>query len=117
MLSVASRRSPASLVIYTREPLISYLLAHAEHTRALESLASLVRGLPDDDERLLLLGTLAVRGGKFVPGPATEHALLHFTGTSTEDCDAFLTQLGRVARDDALVRARERGFLPPQRPV
>jgi hypothetical protein len=90
------------------------LIAHA---RSLELLASLVRGLPEDDERLLMLGTLAVRDGQFVPGPATEHALSQFTATSVEECDPFLTDLSRVARDDSLARARERGFLPPQRPL
>jgi hypothetical protein len=118
----------------SREPLTAYLVAHArllaqpsaprvaaenlaEHARALLLLADFVRALPEDDERLLTLGTLAVRESQFVPGPATEHALNQFTGDTTEACDAFLTLLGRVARDDALARARQHGFLPPQRPV
>jgi hypothetical protein len=129
----AAGRRPA-IVTSIREPLIAYLLVRATmlrdpaaapaasenlsaHARALELLATVVRGLPEDDERLLMLGTLAVREGQFVPGPATEHALGQFSGTSAEDCEAFLTDLSRVARDDSLARARERGFLPPQRPI
>jgi len=129
----AAPRRPAT-VTPTREPLIAYLLVRATmlrdpaaapaasenlsaHARALELLVALVRGLPEDDERLLMLGTLAVRDGQFVPGPATEHALSQFTGTTVEDCELFLTDLSRVARDDSLARARERGYLPPQRPV
>lgn len=129
----AAERRPA-IVTPTREPLIAYLLVRATmlrdpaaaraasenltaHARALELLAALVRGLPEDDERLLMLGTLAVRDGQFVPGPATEHALSQFIGTSIEDGEHFLTDLSRVARDDSLARARERGYLPPQRPL
>ena len=77
----------------TREPFLAYLLVHAtmlrrrrvavpgaaerleEHAQALELLADLVRALPEDDERLLLLGTLVVRGSQFAPGPASEHAI------------------------------------------
>jgi uncharacterized protein YbjT (DUF2867 family) len=89
----------------------------AQHAHALQRLAEFVRGLAEDDERLLTLGTLAVRDRRFVPGPGTEHALTQFSGDTREQCDAFLTQLSRVARDDALARARQHGFLPPQRPV
>jgi hypothetical protein len=135
-LSCVGQRPDAGPAIVTsiREPLIAYLLVRATmlrdpaaapaasenlsaHAHALELLATLVRGLPADDERLLMLGTLAVREGQFVPGPATEHALSQFIGTSVEDCEAFLTDLSRVARDDSLARARERGYLPPQRPI
>lgn len=98
-----------------REPLITYLVA--QHSPALRLLADFVRGLPEDDERLLTLGTLAVRGNQFAPEPGTEHALRQFAGSTPEACDVFLTQLSRVARDDALLRARQHGFLPPQRPV
>ena len=121
--------------IPTREsPFLAYLLVHAttlrgrrdvasgaaehleKHAQALELLAELVRALPEDDERLLMLTTLAVRHGQFVPGPAAEHALTRFAGTSREACDAFLDNLVRTARDDALARAREHGHLPPERP-
>jgi hypothetical protein len=87
-----------------------------KHAQALELLAVLVRTLREDDERLLMLSTLAVRDGQFVPGPATEHALSQFAETSPEGCNAFLDNLVRTARDDALARARAHGHLPPQRP-
>jgi hypothetical protein len=116
-----------------RDPLAAYLLvqagllrqrdlppvmaAHArEHAQHLEGLAAFVRSLPESDERLLLLGTLAVRNSQLVPGGATQHALLTFVGTSPEDCDAFLTNLVHIARDDALARARAHGVLPQRRP-
>jgi hypothetical protein len=86
------------------------------HAHALELLAALVRGLPEDDERLLMLLTLAVREGQFTPGAATEHALSQFDGTSREACESFLTNLVRIARDDAFARARDQGHLPPERP-
>jgi len=117
-----------------REPFFVYLLVRAavlrrrrdvtsgaverlqKHAQALELLAEFVRSLPEDDERLLMLATLAVRDGQFVPGPATEHALSQFADTSGEACDAFLDNLVRIARDDGLARARAHGHLPPQRP-
>ena len=69
-----------------RDPFIAYLLVHAtmlrghqaapasaallaEHVNALELLADVVRDLPEDDERLQMLVTLAVRHGQFAPGP------------------------------------------------
>jgi hypothetical protein len=118
------------MALSTREPLILYLRSHATilrlssrsgsgiadaelHARALELLADHVGSLAEDDERLLVLGTLTIRGGDFTPGPGAEHALNQFVGTSTDDCERFLTQLSRIARDDGLARAREFGFLPP----
>jgi hypothetical protein len=88
----------------------------AEHALGLEVLAEVVRDLPEDDERLQMLVTLAVRHGQFVPGPAADHALTRFAGRSREVCDTFLTTLVHVARDDALGRARDHGLLPPTRP-
>ena len=105
------------MAIPARDPFIAYLLVHAtmlrdrqvapaaaaplaEHGRALELLADVVRDLPEDDERLLMLVTLAVRHGKFAPGPAADHALTRFAGTSRELCDTFLTTLARVVRDE-----------------
>ena len=118
------------MAIPTRDPVVRYLLLHAtmlrpsgtraagehldQHVRAFELLADYVRELAEDDERLLLLGTLAVRGGEFLPGPATEHALSQFTGTTVDECATFLSRLSHIARDDALARAREFGFLPPR---
>src|SRR5688572_24412297 len=122
------------MAIPTREPLLAYVLAYAallrrkrtiapasaerleNHAEALELLAARVRDLPEDDERLLLLGTLTVRNGQFVPGPAAEHALMQFAAASVEACDAFLTTLVQIARDDAIARARAHGHLPPERP-
>jgi hypothetical protein len=118
----------------TRAPFLDYLLAHAvmlrqrratapaaaerleAHAHALELLAELVRALPADDERLLMLDTLAVRDGQFRAGAGTEHALNQLDSTSREACDLFLTNLVRIARDDALSSARAHGHLPPQRP-
>ena len=118
------------MAIPTRDPVVRHLLLlHAtmlgrpsvraaerldEHARAIEHLANYVRGLAEDDERLLLLGTLVVRGGEFLPGPATEHALSQFTGATVDECATFLSRLSHIARDDALARAREFGFLPPR---
>ena len=121
------------MAIPARDPFIAYLLVHAtmlrghqvapaaaalvaEHVNALELLADVVRDLPEDDERLQMLVTLAVRHGQFVPGPAADHALTRFAGTSREVCDIFLTTLVRVARDNALGRARDYGVLPAKRP-
>jgi hypothetical protein len=100
-----------------RRNLHPILAAHAEEqAQLLEGLATFVRSLPESDQRLLLLGTLAVRDGQFVPGGATQHAIATFVGTSPEARDAFLTNLVHIARDDALARARAHGLLPPLRP-
>src|SRR6266851_5393497 len=101
-----ARKAEMAMAIPTRDPVVRYLLLHAtmlrlpgmraaaerldQHTRALEFLADYVRGLAEDDERLLQLGTLAVRGGEFVPGQATEHALSQFAGATVEECATFL---------------------------
>ncbi len=132
MLSLRPRRVRPNwpMATPTRDPVVRYLLLHAtmlrrtgrraaaervdEHARALEFLADYVRTLAEDDERLLQLGTLAIRHGEFVPGPASEHALSQFLGASVDECATFLSQLSRIARDDALARAREFGFLPPR---
>ena len=115
------------------EPFTTYLLVHAtmlrghqpapaaaallaEHVNALELLVDVVRDLPEDDERLLMLATLAVRHGQFAPGPAADHAITRFAGASRNVCDTFLTTLVHVAFDDALGRARDHGVLPPKRP-
>ena len=116
-----------------RDPLAAYLLvqagllrrrelppvlaAHAvEQAQVLEGLAAFVRSLPESDERLLLLGTLAVRGDQFVPGGATRHAITRFVGTTQEARAALLTTLAHIARDDALAQARAHGLLPQRRP-
>jgi len=125
-----ARKAELAMAIPTRDPVVRYLLLHAtmlrlpgrraaaerldQHTLALELLANYVRGLAEDDERLLQLGTLAVRGGEFVPGLATEHAFSQFTGATGDECATFLSRLSHIARDDALARAREFGFLPPR---
>jgi hypothetical protein len=105
----------------TREPFLAHLLVHAamlrrhhatelgaakrleEHAHALDLLADLVRARPEDDERLLLLGTrscVAVSSHRAQPASM----LTQFAGTSCEACDTFLTGLVRIARDDALAR-------------
>ena len=124
-----ARKAELAMAIPTRDPVVRYLLRHAttvrlpgtraavrleQHARAFELLADYVRGLAEDDERLLQLGTLAVRGGVFLPGPAAEHALIQFTGATIDECATFLSRLSHIARDDALARAREFGFLPPR---
>jgi hypothetical protein len=111
--------------VNARHAIAAYLLARASderspprpladhlHARALEELAALVLGLPDGDERLLTLGTLAVRDGAFVPGPATRRALARLQAGPASTYEAFLTRLVRVALEDALQRAREHGLLP-----
>jgi hypothetical protein len=121
------------MAIPARDPFIAYLLVHATMLRghpaapaaaallawrahALELLADVVRDLAEDDERLLMLTTLAVRQGRFTPGPAVDHALTQFAGTSRDVCDTFLTTLVHIALDDALGQARHHGVLPPRRP-
>jgi len=121
------------MVLSARDPLAAYLLVQAgllrkrelhpvlaghavEQAQVLEGLAAFVRSLPESDERLLLLGTLAVRNGQFVPGGGAQHAIARFVGPSPEACDTFLTNLVHIARDDALARARAHGVLPPLRP-
>ena len=116
-----------------RDPLAAYLLvqagllrrrdlppvlaAHAvEQAQVLEGLAAFVRSLPESDERLLMVGTLVVRNGQFVPGGATRHAITRFVGRTPEAYDAFLTNLAHIARDDALAQARAHGLLPRRRP-
>jgi hypothetical protein len=116
-----------------RDPFLAYLLVHAtmlrgyqpapaaaaflaEHVNALELLVDVVRDLTEDDERLQMLATLAVRHGQFVPGPAADHAITRFTGASRKVCDAFLTTLVHIALDDAIKRARDHGALPPRPP-
>jgi hypothetical protein len=64
------------IAIPIREPFLAYVLVHAQmlrrqrvtpeaaerleaHAQALDLLAELVRSLPEDDERMLVLGTLA----------------------------------------------------------
>jgi hypothetical protein len=122
------------MTIPTREPFLVYLRERATllrqrradapaaaehltaHAHALDLLAEFVQALPEDDERMLMLSTLAVRNGVFVAGAGTEHALSQFDSTSREACDVFLTNLVRIARDDAITSARAHGHLPPQRP-
>jgi hypothetical protein len=121
------------MALFARDPLVAYLLVQADRLRhrelppvlasdarqqaeVLEGLAAFVGTLPESDERLLVLGTLAVRDGQFAPGGATQHAIVRFVGTTPEACDAFLSNLVHIARDDALARARAHGVLPRSRP-
>ena len=108
------------MAIPTRDPVVRYLLLHAtmlrppgtraaerldQHARAIAILANFVRGVAEDDERLVRLGTLAVRGGEFMPGPATEDALSQFTGATVDECATFLSRLSDIARDNTRARA------------
>src|SRR5439155_8219855 len=129
LLAGHRKKGGLAMAIPTRAPIVHYLLANAtllrrsgnpqavaerldQHACALQLLAEYVRVLSEDDERLLLLGTLTVRGGEFAPGPATAHALSHFTGRSVEECNAFFAQVSHTALDDALARARHAHFGP-----
>ena len=87
-----------------------------KHAEALELLADLVRDLPEDDERLLLLGTLAVRNGQFVPGPAAGARL-------DAICRRVRRGMQRFPNHPCRDRTRRRhragpahGHLPPERP-
>ena len=53
--------------------------------------------------------TVQAADGQLVPGGPTQHAIATFVGISPEACDAFLTNLVHIARDDALARARAHG--------
>jgi hypothetical protein len=88
----------------------------AEHQHALELLADVIGQLAEDDDRLQTLASLAIRDGRFTPGAATEHAIKACSASSREACLLFLNNLVRIARDDALARARSHGFLPTKRP-
>src|SRR5215211_2847305 len=102
-----------------RDALAAYLAdmaAGLQTARPLHLLADVVLTMPEDDERLQTLASLAIRNGRFTPGAATEHAIRGFAGTTREACQAFLNTLVQIAKDDALARARSHGFLPPRRP-
>src|SRR5438876_1229931 len=85
--------------------------------RTAPRLADVVRDLPEDDERLLMLVTLAVSRGEFASGPAADRALIRFAGTSREVWNTFLTTLvqlratmpsgGRVITESSLPSARD----------
>jgi len=79
----------------------------------LEGLATYVLALPADDERVIELGTLAVREGMFMPFSEGARLVSRFGfDDPNEDSGAFLDRLVRVTREEALTFAREQGVLP-----
>ena len=52
------------------------------HANALDLLADLLRALPEDDERLLMLRTLAVRNGRFEPSVSLTRPSVRRVGNS-----------------------------------
>jgi hypothetical protein len=80
--------------------------------RALDLLVEVVRALPEDDERLLMLGTLVVRSGQFAPGAGTDHALNQFVGGSRVRDVLVETGRHRAGRRDCAAG----GHLSPWRP-
>ena len=81
---------------------------------ALEEFAAFVEALPPDDERLVRLGQLCVRGELFEPTQQLAYELGRFRFYTEEaTLDGFLTQLVELAEADA----REHGqFGGPQAP-
>src|SRR5919199_6083982 len=81
-------------------------------TDPLEALSAFVQSLPEADPRLVEFGTLAVRKGVCVPGPAVEQTLLRYRGgQSLRDLELLLRVVVQRAVDDAVARAREYGVL------
>jgi hypothetical protein len=75
----------------------------------LKELAAFVRGLPDDDERIVELGVLGFRDGIFdVPsGDSAQRAISHFRFYQpNQDCDRFLSGVAPLLRHD-MVRLAE----------
>lgn len=79
----------------------------------LEELAAYIQTLPDDDERLKVLGEVAVTHDQFTPGQQTSYEVgrfrFHYADTSL---DAFLSHLTRIAVSDSEERGRFAGKLP-----
>jgi len=81
----------------------------------LDELAAFVRGLADDDERLIELGALGFRDGLWIPpsADAAGHAISRFRfDRRDQSCDLFLTQLVPLVGDDAIRQAQFADELP-----
>jgi hypothetical protein len=81
---------------------------------ALEALANFVLALPEDDERIQRLATIAVEGEAFVPGQQTAYEIGRFHFFSEESSfDAFLTWMVELAEADRGERGRFGGRQVP----
>jgi hypothetical protein len=80
---------------------------------ALEELAEFVLALPDDDERLLTLGRLAMDGEFFAPGQQTHYEIgrLRFHNPDV-GLDPFLSRIVELAIADAGEHGRFGGRMP-----
>jgi hypothetical protein len=112
---------PAYLLVQARLPrsreLPPVLVAHAvDRQRCRRAWPPSCAACPESTSGCCCWAPSPPGNGEFVPGGATQHALLTLVGTSPEACEAFLTNLVRSARDDTLARARAHGVLPRRRP-
>lgn len=79
----------------------------------LEELAAYIQTLPADDERLLVLGEVAVTHDEFRPGQQTSYEVGRFRFHYAEaSLDGFLNHLTRIAVGDSEERGRFAGKLP-----
>ena len=73
---------------------------NAQASDALDRLADYIRGLPDDDERLVNIGHMAFMDGMFDPGPdaSREIGRFGFNGPppSADEVDQYVTELGSL---------------------
>lgn len=78
-------------------------------------LAAYIHSLPDDDERIIELGTWGVREGLFMvpPGGSAQYAISRFRFYQRDDdCDLFLSDLVELVKEDAIRQAQDAGELP-----
>ena len=86
---------------------------NAQGAAALRGLTGYILRLPEDDERIRELGTLAVRGGVFMPFEEGQRIISRYGFDDPKaDADGFLTGLAAVTRREAVRFAREHGELP-----
>jgi hypothetical protein len=79
----------------------------------LEEFAAFVLALPDDDERLLTLGRLAMSGESFSPGQQTHYEIGRFRFHNPDvGLDPFLSHLVDLAIADAGEQGRFGGRMP-----
>jgi hypothetical protein len=85
---------------------------NSQSAAGLSELAKYVLALPDDDERIIDLTTLATREGVFMPFQEGSRITGRFRfGRPDQDCGAFLGELVRQTHRDALDFAREHGAI------